>query len=150
MLEGQGRPRGGEILSLAPVRDHRSEVLARGPSHPAASLPGHFVPGSGILARPGRLEGTRLLLCGSQEGEKGPSFCSRKSGVRNAPFTSSMARCSCRFLEAERGPSLLGQGKERGPCGQRNLLQFIRKPTPAGLVRPAEEGEGPYAVGPAL
>lgn len=44
MLEGQGRPRGGEILSLAPVRDHRSEVLARGPSHPAASLPGHFVP----------------------------------------------------------------------------------------------------------
>lgn len=144
---GSGQARGPRaILSLlAPVGNHRSEGLARGPSHPAASLPGHFVPvresWHTLVAWKGRDSSSSSEAKGER---KVPASAAGSLRVRNAPFTSSMARCSCRFLETERGPSLLGQGKERGPCGQRTPLRFVRKPAPAGLARPAEKEEGPY------
>jgi hypothetical protein len=59
---------------------------------------------------------------------KGPcSTAGRESRVRNAPFTLSMGRCSCPLQKRERGSSLLVQGKERGPCRERNLLSYGKR-----------------------
>lgn len=72
-----------------------------------------------------------------------------ESGVRNAPFTPSMERCSCPGLRRERGASLLVQGKERGPCGGgKKPALVIRKETPTGLSGPTEKSKWTLPVPP--
>lgn len=124
VMAGPGTGDTGKILALAHVRNLRENGLLQRPCYRAASPP-QIVLEAEILNCPamaasGELESSSL---GAKGERKGPCLCSRKSlRVRNAPFTLSMERCSCPLLKRERGPSLLVQGKERGPCGERNLL----------------------------
>lgn len=111
----------GIILSRACVRDHRGKGLAW------SSLPSLVCTRIRSPGGPGCLR-TRSILLRSQRREEGSAAAAAGVWARNAPFTSSMERCSRWSLEREKGNLFFRfRGKKGIPMGRETCSSYQGK-----------------------